>query len=435
MGREVVGRAAGEPSSLSESLRRSARGAILFPVLQVMITCTKRVGASLGRCARHGQRAGIARWRRGRRKATAIHAGVRPDSSDEALVCAAHRSRLFVGAPIFAPSKQRELVTAPLLEKDVTVFDRPTRWIQPPARMAAPRSTMDRDGVMRWRCSQCSVYRLETDIVWGIGGGREEWPPWRVVCMRCSAALPKLSTPPAVKHSPQRSQLSPRRTVSPRRLVPLATARADLTARSACTRAAASGGSLAAASILRPPAPRRFRDPQRHALVSRFRDDGLHARPKPLAAPGVNSRLQALSTIQHSIRCRSDADEDEDEPPPGGYHPQIFFEPKLERSMLRGLLAQTTMSRSELYRLFNRFKALCQVRCRAANPPPPRPLPPVLLSVPLPLPLLPCSPRRPSPDFRLPHLHPFTLAPPPAPCTLPSRPGGGAAAERDTRLN
>ena len=306
---------------------------------------------------------------------------------------------------------------------------------QPPARMAAPRSTMDRDGVMRWRCSQCSVYRLETDIVWGIGGGREEWPPWRVVCMRCSAALPKLSTPPAVKHSPQRSQLSPRRTVSPRRLVPLATARADLTARSACTRAAASGGSLAAASILRPPAPRRFRDPQRHALVSRFRDDGLHARPKPLAAPGVNSRLQALSTIQHSIRCRSDADEDEDEPPPGGYHPQIFFEPKLERSMLRGLLAQTTMSRSELYRLFNRFKALCQVRCRAANPPPPRPLPPVLLSVPLPLPLLPCSPRRPSPDFRLPHLHPFTLAPPPAPCTLPSRPGGGAAAERDTRLN
>ena len=41
--------------------------------------------------------------------------------------------------------------------------------------------------------------------------------------------------------------------------------------------------------------------------------------------------------------------------------------------MLHGLLAQTTMSRSELYRLFNRFKALCQVRCRAANPPPPRP--------------------------------------------------------------
>jgi len=29
--------------------------------------------------------------------------------------------------------------------------------------------------------------------------------------------------------------------------------------------------------------------------------------------------------------------------------------------MLRGLLAQTNMSRSELYRLFNRFKALCQL--------------------------------------------------------------------------
>ena len=59
--------------------------------------------------------------------------------------------------------------------------------------------------------------------------------------------------------------------------------------------------------------------------------------------------------------------------------------------MLRGLLAQTTMSRTELYRLFNRFKALCQVRCRAAalpivlprcravNPPPPRSSLPALL--------------------------------------------------------
>ena len=286
------------------------------------------------------------------------------------------------------------------------------------AIMAAPRSTMDRDGVMRWRCSQCSVFRPESEMVWGLGGGREEWPPWRVVCTRCSAALPKLSTPPAAKHSPQRSQLSPRRTLSPRRLVPLATARADLNARSACTGAAASGGSLAAASILRPPAPRRSRDPQRHALVSRFRDDGLHARPKPLAAPGVNSRLQALSTAQHSILCRSDAEEDEDEPPPGGFHPQIFFEPKLERSMLRGLLAQTTMSRTELYRLFNRFKALCQVRCRAAALPRCQPastkLPPSRLASPL---------------------SPLSLPPPPAPCTLPSPPGGGVAVERDTRLD
>ena len=157
--------------------------------------------------------------------------------------------------------------------------------------------------------------------------------------------------------------MSPRRTLSPRRLVPLATARADLNARTACNRATGCGGSLAAASILRPPAPRphRSRDPKRHALVSRFRNDG----PKPRAAPGVISRLQALSTTQHSKRCTSDADEEEDEPPPGGYHPRVFFEPKLERSMLKDLLSQTTMSRSELYRLFNRFKALCQVLVRA----------------------------------------------------------------------
>jgi len=71
-----------------------------------------------------------------------------------------------------------------------------------------------------------------------------------------------------------------------------------------------------------------------------------------------------LSTTQRSKRCTSDADEEEDEPPPGGYHPRVFFEPKLERSMLKDLLSQTTMSRSELYRLFNRFKALCQVLVR-----------------------------------------------------------------------
>ena len=224
-----------------------------------------------------------------------------------------------------------------------------------------PRSRMDGDGTMRWRCSQCTVYRLESEMEWGLGG-QEEWPPWRVVCKRCSAALPTLSPPSAAKHSARGIPLSPRRTLSPRRLVPLATARADLNARTACNRATGCGGSLAAASILRPPAPRphRSRDPKRHALVSRFRDDG----PKPRAAPGVISRLQALSTTQHSKRCTSDADEEEDEPPPGGYHPRVFFEPKLERSMLKDLLSQTTMSRSELYRLFNRFKALCQVLVR-----------------------------------------------------------------------
>ena len=222
-----------------------------------------------------------------------------------------------------------------------------------------PRSRMDGDGTMRWRCSQCTVYRLESEMEWGLGG-QEEWPPWRVVCKRCSAALPTLSPPSAAKHSARGSSLSPRRTLSPRRLVPLATARADLNARTACNRATGCGGSLAAASILRPPAPRRSRDPKRHALVSRFCDDG----PKPRAAPGVISRLQALSTTQHSKRCTSDADEEEDEPPPGGYHPRVFFEPKLERSMLKDLLSQTTMSRSELYRLFNRFKALCQVLVR-----------------------------------------------------------------------
>ena len=56
--------------------------------------------------------------------------------------------------------------------------------------------------------------------------------------------------------------------------------------------------------------------------------------------------------MQHSKRCTSDAYEEEDGPPPGGYHPRVFFEPKLERSMLKDLLSQTTMSRSELYRLF-----------------------------------------------------------------------------------
>jgi Ca2+-binding EF-hand superfamily protein len=37
------------------------------------------------------------------------------------------------------------------------------------------------------------------------------------------------------------------------------------------------------------------------------------------------------------------------------------FSPKLTRAMLRQLLQETNMTRTELYRLFNRFKALCQL--------------------------------------------------------------------------
>ena len=37
------------------------------------------------------------------------------------------------------------------------------------------------------------------------------------------------------------------------------------------------------------------------------------------------------------------------------------FKPKLDRVMMRKLLHETNMTRTELYRLFNRFKALCQL--------------------------------------------------------------------------
>ena len=37
------------------------------------------------------------------------------------------------------------------------------------------------------------------------------------------------------------------------------------------------------------------------------------------------------------------------------------FSPKLDRVMMRRLLQETNMTRTELYRLFNRFKALCQL--------------------------------------------------------------------------
>ena len=297
---------------------------------------------------------------------------------------------------------------------------------------------MDRDGVMRWRCSYCSVFRPESEMVWGLGGGSQQWPPWRGVCRHCQPA------PMTAKHSPRRGQLSPRR------LVPLATPRADLNARSACTRAAASGGSLAAAAVLRPlAAPRRSRDPHRHALVSRFRSDGLHARPKHLAVPGVSSRLQALRTVQHNVRSRGDDDDekdgDDDEPPPGGYHPQTFFAPKLDRNMMQELLQDTNMTRTELYRLFNRFKALCQVHCHTAALPHcrtaalPPPCEPVSTTSPHPALAPPSSPpllfssrhtRRPRSSLtRRPAR--FSLPPP----LHPAAPGADAAVERDARLD
>ena len=37
------------------------------------------------------------------------------------------------------------------------------------------------------------------------------------------------------------------------------------------------------------------------------------------------------------------------------------FAPKLDKPMLKRLLQETSMTRTELFRLFNRFKALCQI--------------------------------------------------------------------------
>lgn len=87
------------------------------------------------------------------------------------------------------------------------------------------------------------------------------------------------------------------------------------------------------------------------------------ARPRHDGVPAVTSRLRALRTKdQHTKRPTKPEDRlAKLLKPTDGHHPQVFFAPKLDRQKLSELLSDTNMTRSELYRLFNRFKALCQL--------------------------------------------------------------------------
>lgn len=223
-----------------------------------------------------------------------------------------------------------------------------------------PRSRMDKDGTMRWRCSTCATYRPENEMLWGLGDESEEWPPWRVICWHCR---------PVVERSPRRAgnatgvpslpSASPRakQTPSPRRLTPLVRqdpASAGLPYKDLATAARKS-------AHLRPSELRSTRSSNRHALVT-YREDGQQARGRPHVArrPIVAASRLRKPSKNHRVTTTSNGGEAED-PREGNFHPQVFFTPKLTREELRSLLEETNMTRTELYRLFNRFKALCQL--------------------------------------------------------------------------
>lgn len=208
-----------------------------------------------------------------------------------------------------------------------------------------PRSRMDKDGVMRWRCSTCAVYRPENDMLWGLGDKSEDWPPWRVICWHCRPVVEQRSSPRAggalgVPSRPIASQ-RPRQPPSPRRLTPLV--RQD----------------PAAASVPHKDMVTAARRSNRHALVT-YREGGKQARGRPhVARPPVvaASRLRRPNCRSQRSTRTADGEEDAD----GNINPQVFYAPKLDREAMVALLEETNMTRTELYRLFNRFKALCQL--------------------------------------------------------------------------
>ena len=220
-----------------------------------------------------------------------------------------------------------------------------------------PRSRLDKDGVMRWRCSTCAAYRPENEMIWGLGDESEEWPPWRVICWHCRPVVERSSHPVgnAVGIPPLPSAPRPRQPPSPRRLTPLIRqdpAAAGLPRKDRGTAARKS-------AHLRPSEARPVRSSNRHALVT-YREGGQQERGRThVARPPVvaASRLRRPSKAHRVPKTTIGGEAEEN----SGFHPQVFFNPKLSREELHVLLQNTSMTRMELYRLFNRFKALCQL--------------------------------------------------------------------------
>lgn len=185
------------------------------------------------------------------------------------------------------------------------------------ARSFSPRSGGNSTWNTAWRCGCCGQHVPESRIRWGAA---DQGSP--LVCLRCRPL-------PAPLRSPR--PLAPR---SPRRLAPLVPpGPASLPARRS--------------PRVQPSSPRSG-SPMGPALTT---GNGRRCR--------VASRLNAGGGRDDSAATLARR---RDPRPRAMQHAEnVFFAPKLERPVLNELLQTTNMTRTELYKLFSRFKALCQL--------------------------------------------------------------------------
>ena len=105
------------------------------------------------------------------------------------------------------------------------------------------------------------------------------------------------------------------------------------------------------------------------ALVPEWSDPSRVSTPLHHAAPSPNATMVPVPPLGSSRKSMSGPAQS----PRRGHANYVIrakpappmkgseFKPKLDRVMMRKLLHETNMTRTELYRLFNRFKALCQL--------------------------------------------------------------------------
>ena len=184
------------------------------------------------------------------------------------------------------------------------------------ARSFSPRSGGDSPWNTAWRCGCCGQHVAESRIRWGAA---DQGSP--LVCLRCRPL-------PAPLRSPR--PLAPR---SPRRLAPLV-----------------------------PPGPASL--PARRSPRVQPSSPRSGSPMGPALTTGNGRRCRVASRLNAGGRDDSAATlaRRRDPRPRAMQHAEnVFFAPKLERPVLNELLQTTNMTRTELYKLFSRFKALCQL--------------------------------------------------------------------------
>ena len=89
--------------------------------------------------------------------------------------------------------------------------------------------------------------------------------------------------------------------------------------------------------------------------------DAIDTPRPPFNQPRRQTRSEGLSSLALRVPRAGDGGHAGSGRSPRRAPDRSAFKPRLDRPMMRQLLQETNMTRTELYRLFNRFKALCQL--------------------------------------------------------------------------